>query len=63
MSCKRGHGSWFQIKVVGRKTKFCDHIMGYRQSEGKDRSVIFCGDLKIGEKIPKGYMEVSGEII
>lgn len=61
MVCKRGHGAYFQIKLVGRKTKFCDYILAYRQREGKIHdSVLYCGDLRKGSKIPKGYIELGG---
>ncbi len=55
MTCKRGHGKFFQIKLVGRKTKFCDFILAYRMKEGKEDSALFCSNLKKGAPIPKGY--------
>lgn len=61
-NCKRGHGAWFQIKLAGRKTKFCDYIMAYRMKEGKQCSALFCGDLAKNKKIPTGYSEVGSAL-
>ena len=61
MTCKRGHGVWFQTKRAGKKVKVCEFIMGYRLSEGVGDSVLFCCDLKKGAKLPKGYIQL-GEV-
>ena len=56
--CSRGHGKWFQIKVIGRKTKFCDFILAYRQKEGLGGNALFCSDLPKNKPIPNGWMKV-----
>jgi len=63
MICKRGHGKWFQTKRVGRKTKFCDYIMGYKMKGDQGTRVIYCGDLRKGSKIPDGWIKFGGETL
>ena len=61
--CKRGHSDFFQIKLVGRKTKFCDYILAYRQKEGIGGRALFCGDLPRNKPIPKGYLALESMIL
>lgn len=58
--CTRNHGDWFQITVVGRKTKFCDYILAYRQKEGSGGKALFCSDLSKNAPIPKDYLSLDG---
>jgi hypothetical protein len=62
MACSRKHDKWHLIKLVGKRAKFCDYIIGYRQSEGKSNSVLMCGDLAKGKKMPKGYVSVDPNV-
>jgi hypothetical protein len=63
MVCKRGHGKNSQIKLPKQRKLFCDYILAYRQKEGVGGNALFCGDLPIGERIPKEYVAVGGTII
>ncbi len=61
--CERGHTSWFEVSRVikeGVLKKHCSFILGYRQKEcTSESSVIECGDLPVGQKLPTGYLAMS----
>ena len=65
MTCKRNHSKfyWDTIRVLKKngkgtkKKRFCDYIMGYGVTNAP--AVMFCGDIPIGEKLPKSYQSVG----
>ena len=59
LTCKRGHGNWFMMKRVGRKTKFCEYIMGYTMKGDSGTHTIYCGGLRKNAKLPKGYISLT----
>lgn len=60
MKCKRGHSNFHQIKLAVKKKKFCDHILGYKMTGDSVTNTLLCGDLPIGEPIPKVYIPLQG---
>jgi len=67
MPCNRNHSksNWVTIRVLKKdgigtkKKKFCDEMMGYSMSSKPE--VLFCGDIPIGEELPKSYQPLGGE--
>lgn len=60
MVCKRGHGKHFQTKLPKQRKLFCDYILAYRQKEDTSGgNALFCGDLPIGEEIPKDFVPLG----
>jgi len=66
MTCDRKHSKfyWVTIRVLKKngigtkKKKFCDHIEGYSMSGNP--AILFCGDIPIGEELPKSYQPLGG---
>lgn len=62
MTCKRGHGKWFQIKRIlsnGKTKKHCDFIMGYKMKGDSGTVAITCSDLRKGKKLPEGIIPLT----
>jgi len=62
MTCKRGHSNYLiqnMLQPDGTFKKCCTYIMAYRMVGDSGTRVVFCCDLRKGEKLPTGYQEVA----
>jgi len=66
MICKRNHSKFHWITILvskksgkgAKKKKFCDYMLGYSMSNTP--AILFCGDIPIGEKLPRSYQLIGG---